>query len=315
MEKTARIYVAGHTGMVGSAIVRFLKQYGYRNIIKKTHRELDLTNQKKTEGFFKKEKPEYVFLAAAKVGGILANNNFKGEFIYENLMIQNNIIHFSFETGVKKLLFLGSACIYPRLAKQPIVEQELLTSSLESTNDSYAIAKIAGIKLCQSYYKQYGKNFISVMPNNLYGQNDNFDPETSHVIPGLVQKIHKAKICGKKDVEIWGSGNPLREFLHVDDLATAVIFVMNNLDAKELYAMGISHINVGSGDELSIKNLAVLIKEIIGFDGLLIFNKNKPDGTPRKLLNTSILNGMGWKSKIPLNKGLKDLYEWYKRNN
>jgi len=313
MEKSSKIYVAGHKGMVGSAIIRVLEKNGYSNIIKRTRRELNLINQEKTKLFFLKEKPDYVFVAAARVGGILANNTFKGQFLYENLVIQNNIIHYAHKVGVKKLLFLGSACIYPKLAKQPIKEQALLTGELEPTNEPYAIAKIAGIKLCQSYFEEYNENFISVMPNNLYGENDNFDLKTSHVVPALIRKMHSAKKNAKKDVEIWGSGDPLREFLHVDDLADAVVFLMINLEAKELYKMDIAHVNIGSGNELSIRQLAILISKIVGFKGNLIFNNNMLDGTMRKVLDTSVLNSLGWKPKIGLNDGLNSVYSWYKK--
>ena len=297
--------------MVGSAILRCLKSNGYKNIITKTHNELDLMDQENTKRFFFSEKPDYVFVAAAKVGGILANSIYKGQFLYENLSIQNNIIHYSHSVGVKKLLFLGSACIYPRLSDQPIKEEVLLSGVLEPTNEPYAIAKIAGIKLCQSYFEQYGDNYFSAMPNNLYGINDNFDLETSHVLPALIRKIHEAKVNAVDRVEIWGTGNPLREFLHVDDLAEAVIYLINNINAEELYKMGISHINIGSGDEISIKELAILIKNIIGFDGKLVFNTDKPDGMPRKLLDNTIINNFGWRSNIALAAGIKNVYSWY----
>ena len=297
--------------MVGSAILRYLKGNGYKNIITRAHDDLDLINQESTKRFFFSEKPEYVIIAAAKVGGILANNSFKGQFLYENLSIQNNIIHFSHKVRVRKLLFLGSACIYPRLSEQPIKEQELLSGLLEPTNEPYAIAKISGIKLCQSYYEQYGHNFISLMPNNLYGPNDNFDLSTSHVLPALIRKIHEGKVNSNNEVEIWGTGKPLREFLYVDDLASAAIFLIKNLDAEELYKMGISHINIGSGEEISIKELATLIKDVVGFDGKLIFNKNMPDGMPRKLLDNTIINNLGWKNKTSLKDGIKSVYNWF----
>tara|TARA_Y100000746_G_C15447223_1_gene425536 strand:+ start:645 stop:1553 length:909 start_codon:yes stop_codon:yes gene_type:complete len=297
--------------MVGSAILRYLKSDGYKNIITRSHDDLDLINQESTKRFFFSEKPEYVFIAAAKVGGILANNSFKGQFLYENLSIQNNIIHFSHKVRVKKLLFLGSACVYPRLSKQPIKEEALLSGLLEPTNEPYAIAKISGIKLCQSYYEQYGHNFISLMPNNLYGPNDNFDLSTSHVLPALIRKIHEAKINLNNEVEIWGTGKPLREFLYVDDLASAAIFLFKNLDAEELYKIGISHINIGSGEEISIKELATLIKDIVGFNGKLAFNKNMPDGMPRKLLDNTIIDNLGWKNKTSLKDGVKSVYDWF----
>ncbi len=314
MDFESKIYVAGHRGLVGSAIVRMLKQLKYSKIVTKTRRELDLRSEQKTRSFFKKEKPEYVIIAAAKVGGILANSSYPAEFLYDNLLIQNNLIHFSYKFGVKKLLFLGSACIYPKFATQPIKESELLTGQLEPTNQWYAIAKIAGIKLCQSYHQQYSKNFISIMPNNLYGPNDNFDLKTSHVLPALLRKFHDAKINSKKKVTIWGTGKPLREFLHVDDLADAAIFILQNIDSKDIYGLGISHVNVGSGEELSIKDLAAIISNIVGFSGDLEYDISKPDGTPRKLLDNSFLFGKGWYPKISLNEGIKNLYTWYKRS-
>ena len=300
--------------MVGSAIVRNLKGNGFNNLILRTHNELDLISQNEVLQFFNKEKPEVVFIAAATVGGIHANNTYRGQFLYENLMIQSNIIHAAHGNKVKKLMFLGSACIYPRNAPQPIKEEHLLTDKLEFTNEPYAIAKIAGIKLCENYYRQYGDNFISVMPNNLYGTNDNFDLENSHVLPALMRKFHEAKVNNEKTVEIWGTGNPNREFLHVDDLGDACVFLMNNLDAKELYSNDISHINIGSGEEVSIKELALLIKDVVGFKGDLAFNTEYPDGMPRKLLDISRLNNLGWKSEIKLNEGLKSVYGWYLKN-
>jgi len=297
--------------MVGSAIVRKLKSEGFNNYIVSTHKELDLIDQKMVIDFFKNAKPEFVFIAAAKVGGIHANNTYRGQFLYENLMIQNNLIHAAHEVGVKKLMFLGSACIYPRNAPQPIKEEHLLTDKLEFTNEPYAIAKIAGIKLCENYYRQYGDNFISVMPNNLYGSNDNFDLKNSHVLPALMKKVHEAKIHNSKQVEVWGSGSPLREFLHVDDLAVACLYLMNNIEADDLYNSGISHINIGSGEEVSIKELAIMIKNVVGYQGGLFFNSDYPDGTPRKLLDVSRLNAMGWESKIKLHAGLKSVYKWY----
>lgn len=311
MNKNEKIYVAGHTGMAGSAILRNLKKKGYNNFVLYPHKKLDLINQKDVFDFFFKEKPRYVFIAAGKVGGINANNNLRGQFIYENLMIQNNIIHASHEFNVKKLIFLGSACIYPRNSNQPIKEEYLLTGVLEPTNEPYAIAKIAGIKLCESYFRQYGNNFVSIMPNNLYGPNDNFDLEASHVIPALLQKIHKAKIQNSKIAEVWGSGLPKREFLHVDDFADACVFLMNNLDAKQLYGKNIAHINIGSGEEVSIKELAFIIKDIIGYKGDLYFNTSFPDGMPRKLLDINNLVSLGWKPKIDLNQGICSVYDWY----
>jgi len=300
--------------MVGSALVGFLKENGFNNILKKTHDELDLINQGHTRNFFDNEKPEYVFLAAAKVGGINANNKYRAQFLYENLMIQNNVIHCSHVNGVKKLIFLGSACIYPKFSKQPISEKELLTGALEKTNEPYAIAKISGIKLCQSYFEQYGNNFISIMPNNLYGPNDNFDLETSHVIPALIRKFHEAKMLQEDEVDVWGSGAPLREFIHVNDLVSAIFFTMQNINAIDIYSKDISHINIGSGEEISIKELAFLLKKIIGFQGNVNFNDSMPDGTPRKVLDISFFNESGWTSKIPLRHGLESLYSWYKEN-
>jgi len=300
--------------MVGSALLRFLKEKGYKNILKRTHSELDLINQKGTLEFFKSENPDYVFLLAAKVGGIQANDNYRGQFIYENLMIQNNVINSSYKYGVKKLIFVGSACIYPKLSKQPIVEKELLNGYLEETNEPYAIAKIAGIKLCQSYFEQYQSNFISLMPNNLYGPNDNFDLDTSHVIPALIRKFHEAKLFSKDEVFVWGTGKPKREFVHVDDFANAMIFTMKNIDANEVYDIGISHINVSSGEEISIRELAFLIKNIVGFQGNVTFDHSMPDGAPRKVLDGTFLNQVNCTSKIRLKNGLKSLYSWYKEN-
>ena len=312
MDKNFKIFVAGHSGMVGSAIVKNLLKNGYKNIIKKNHKELDLINQKETEEFFQLEKPECVILAAAKVGGILANNNYRGQFIYENLSIQNNVIHYSHKFKVKKLLFLGSACIYPKLAIQPMNEKELLSGYLEYTNEPYAIAKIAGIKLCESYFKQYNDDFFSIMPNNLYGENDNFNIETSHVIPALINKIHKAKSNSENHVEIWGTGSPIREFMHVKDLAEAAVFVLKNLSASKLYGDGVSHINVGTGEEITIKSLAQMIKKIVGFTGSLVFNQDMPDGVPRKFLDASYIRSLGWSPKIDLEDGLKRTYKFYK---
>ena len=300
--------------MVGSALLKFLNEERYENILKSTHSELDLINQKETLEFFKSENPEYVFLLAAKVGGINANSKYRGQFIYENLMIQNNVIHSSHLCGVKKLILLGSACIYPKFSKQPIPEKELLNGYLEKTNEPYAIAKIAGIKLCQSYFDQYEDNFISLMPNNLFGPNDNFDLETSHVIPALIRKFHEAKILFKDEVSIWGTGTPQREFIHVDDLVDVLIFAMKNINAKEIYHNNISHINVSSGEEVSIRELAFLIKMIVGYEGEVKFDNSMPDGTPRKILDGSFLNQIGWTSKIDLKNGLESLYSWYSDN-
>jgi len=307
MEKESKIYVAGHTGMVGSAIVRKLKAEGYTNLLLRTHRELDLLDQQAVKKFFENERPEYVFMAAARVGGILANNTYRTQFIYENLQIQNNVIHQAYLCGVKKLLFLGSSCIYPRLAPQPIKEEYLLTGPLESTNEPYAIAKIAGIKMCQAYNAQYGKKFISAMPTNLYGPNDNFDLRNSHVLPALLRKFHEAKIGAQPQVEIWGTGAPLREFLHVDDLADACLFLMENYDGDEM-------VNIGVGKEISIRELAELIREIVGYRGDLVFNTAKPDGTPRKLLDISRLTALGWSARTGLREGIARTYDWYVEN-
>lgn len=298
MEKSAKVYVAGHRGMVGSAIVRKLQEEGYTNLVYRSSNELDLRNQTAAERFFLQEKPDYVFLAAAKVGGILANNSFRADFIYENLMIEANIIHQSYLNQVKKLIFLGSSCIYPKLAPQPLKESYLLSGYLEDTNEPYAIAKIAGIKLCESYRRQHGCDFISAMPTNLYGPNDNYDLSNSHVIPALVRKFVNAKKNNESHVEIWGSGKPLREFLHVDDLADACIFLMENYSDLEF-------VNVGSGSEISIENLAQLIKELTGFKGELKFDGSKPDGTPRKLMSNEKLASMNWTPRISLREGLK----------
>ena len=304
MKKTSRIYVAGHRGMVGSAIVRKLQQTGHTNLILKTHKELDLTRQLEVENFFNEEKPEYVFLAAAKVGGIHANNTYRADFIYNNLMIESNIINSSWKFGVKKLLFLGSSCIYPKLSPQPLKEEYLLSNYLEKTNEPYAIAKISGIKLCESYNIQYGTNFISGMPTNLYGPNDNYDLNNSHVLPALISKFHDAKASSRSEVEVWGSGTPLREFLHVDDLVDACYFLMENYNDNEI-------VNIGSGREITIKDLANLISEIVGFEGKIVFNTEKPDGTPRKLLDVSKLKKLGWSSKISLEEGITSVYREY----
>jgi len=304
MEKESRIYVAGHTGLVGSAIIRKLKNDGYKNLIIKTIDELDLMDSVKIKDFFEKEKPEYVFNAAAKVGGINANNTRKAEFIYENLTIQNNIIHNSYLNKVKKLLFLGSSCIYPKLCKQPIKEEYFLSGYLEETNNAYAIAKIAGIIMCQSYNQQYGTNYISVMPTNLYGQNDNFNLENSHVLPALIRKFHEAKINNLSEVVVWGTGKVKREFLLVDDLADGVVYLMNNYNESDI-------INIGVGEDITIKDLALLIKNIVGYEGEIIFDSSKPDGTPQKLLDVSRLNNIGWKAKTGLEDGLKQTYRWF----
>ena len=302
MDKQAKIYIAGHLGMVGSGIHRNLNAQGYNNFVFRSIDELDLTNQKAVADFFALEKPEYVILAAAKVGGILANSTYRAQFIYENLMIQNNIIHQSYVHGVKKLLFLGSSCIYPKFAPQPMKEEHLLTGTLEETNEPYAIAKIAGIKMCEAYRDQYGCNFISVMPTNLYGPNDNFDLKNSHVLPALIRKFHEAKINNSPFVEIWGTGSPKREFLHVNDMAAACVYLMQNYNEK-------GFVNIGCGEDISIKDLALLVKKIVGFEGELQFDSSKPDGTPRKLLDVSRLNATGWKPTISLEDGIRSVYE------
>lgn len=348
MNKNSKIYVAGHRGLVGSAIVKNLQLKGYTNLVYRTHKELDLTNQKAVEEFFEKEKPEYVILAAAKVGGIIANNTYRADFIYENLAIQNNVIHQSYVHGVKKLLFLGSTCIYPKNAPQPMSEDCLLTSPLEYTNEPYAIAKIAGIKMCESYNIQYGTNFISVMPTNLYGPNDNFDLEKSHVLPALIRKVYLAKLLNennieavlkdlnlntlekannylkkfgvtKDSVEIWGTGKPRREFLYSEDMADACVFLLENRDFIDTYTPNTkeiknSHINIGTGKDISIKELAELIKEIVGFKGRLNFNIEKPDGTMIKLTDPSKLHSLGWKHKVELKEGIETMFNWYLEN-
>ncbi len=302
MEKSAKIYVAGHNGMVGSAIVRKLVEKGYENIITRNSKELDLRNQQLVADFFAAEQPEYVFLAAAKVGGIIANNTYRADFIYENLAIQNNIIHQSYLTGVKKLLFLGSSCIYPKMAPQPIKEEYLLTGLLEETNEPYAIAKIAGIKMCDAYRAQYGCNFISVMPTNLYGYNDNYHPQNSHVLPAMIRRFHEAKLNHAETVVIWGTGTPRREFLFADDLAEACYYLINNYNEPE-------PINAGTGVDISIKDLALLVKSIIGFEGKIEFDLTKPDGAPRKLMDVSRLHDAGWKHSINIDEGIKLAYE------
>lgn len=304
MKKNAKIFVAGHRGMVGSAIYRKLQTEGYQNIITKTSKELDLRNQQAVADFFAATQPDYVFLAAAKVGGIVANNTYRADFLYENLAIQNNVIHQSYLNGVTKLMFLGSSCIYPKLAPQPLKEDYLLTGTLEPTNEPYAIAKIAGIKMCDAYRDQYGCNFISVMPTNLYGLNDNYHPENSHVLPALIRKFDEAKNNGSKEVIIWGTGSPMREFLFADDLADACYFLMENYNEPNL-------INIGTGEDLTIKDLALAVKETVGFEGALVFDTSKPDGTPRKLMDVSKLHHLGWKHKVELQEGLKLAYQDY----
>lgn len=307
MNKDSKIYVAGHRGLVGSAIVRNLQSKGYTNIIHRSFEELDLTNQADVQTFFKEEQPEYIFLAAAKVGGIHANNTYPAEFIYDNLMIQNNVIKAAHDFNSKKLLFLGSTCIYPKMAPQPIREEYLLTGALEETNEAYAIAKIAGLEMCKFFKKQYGDNFISCMPTNLYGPNDNFDLKSSHVLPALIRKFHEAKVNGSNTVEVWGTGTPLREFIYVDDMADACVFLMENYDGEQ-------HVNIGTGEEVSIRELAETVKEIVGFEGDLVFNTDMPDGTTRKLTTVDKLHGLGWKHKVSLNEGIKLAYNWFLDN-
>jgi len=302
MQKNSKIYVAGHRGLVGSAIVRKLQKEGYENLLLRTSSEVDLRNQQAVKDFFEAEKPEYVFMAAAKVGGINANNVYPADFIYDNLCIQNNVIHESYRNGVKKLLFLGSSCIYPKNAEQPIKEAYLLSGYLEPTNDAYAIAKIAGIKMCQSYHKQYGCNFISAMPTNLYGPGDNYDLKNSHVLPALLRKFHEAKLNGEPTVTVWGTGKPRREFLHADDLADACLFLMNHYDSPEI-------INIGVGKDISIGEMAQMIKNITGYEGTIVFDTSMPDGTFRKLLDVSKLNGLGWEAKIGFEEGVEATYQ------
>lgn len=302
MEKSSKIYIAGHRGMVGSAIHRKLISEGYTNIITRTSKELDLRNQTLVDAFFQTEQPEYVFLAAAKVGGIMANNTYRADFLYENLQLQNNVIHAAYANKVKKLMFLGSSCIYPKLAPQPLKEEYLLTGTLEPTNEPYAIAKIAGIKMCEAYRAQYGCNFISVMPTNLYGINDNYHPENSHVLPALIRRFHEAKVNNTDHVEIWGTGSPLREFMYSDDLADACYFLMMNYNESDF-------VNIGTGHDLSIKDLANLVKQVLGYEGAITFDTSKPDGTPRKLMDVSKLHSLGWKHKTELAEGIEMAYE------
>jgi len=307
MKKESKIYVAGHRGLVGSAIVRRLREGGYSNLVTRTSRELDLREQAGVREFFERERPEYVFLAAAKVGGILANDTWPADFLYQNLMIEANVIESARLSGVKKLLFLGSTCIYPRMAPQPLKEEYLLTGPLESTNEWYAVAKIAGIKLCQACQRQYGSKFISAMPTNLYGPEDNFDLESSHVMPALIRKFHEAKINRASSVTVWGTGKPLREFLHVDDCAAACLFLMQHYDGEEI-------VNIGVGEDLSIAELAELVSKVVGFAGKIIYDSGKPDGTPRKLVDVTRINGLGWRAGIPLEVGVRTTYEWFLEN-
>lgn len=307
MKKTSKIYIAGHRGMVGSAIVRKLQQEGYTNIITRTSQELDLRNQYAVEEFFKTEQPEYVFLAAAKVGGILANNTYRAEFIYDNLMIQTNVIHFAYKYNAQKLLFLGSSCIYPKHAPQPMKEEYLLSGYLEPTNEPYAIAKITGIKMCEAYRSQYNCNFISVMPSNLYGPKDNYDLHNSHVLPALIRKFHEAKINQLPEVIVWGTGKPRRELMHVDDLADACLFLMQNYNGSQF-------VNIGTGKDITIAELAMLVKKIVGYEGKIVFDTTKPDGTPRKLLDSTYLHSLGWQHKIELEEGIRMTYQDFLEN-
>lgn len=312
--KEKKIYLAGHTGMVGSAIKRELEKNRYKNLLIKDFPGLDLIRQEQTEKLFKDEKPDIVIVAAARVGGILANNTYRADFIYDNLMIESNIINSAYKNNVEKLIFLGSSCIYPKLAPQPLKEEYLLSDYLEFTNEPYAIAKIAGIKLCENYYRQHGCNFYSIMPTNMYGAFDNFNLKTSHVLPALIRKFHEAKTNNEKSVTIWGTGKPKREFLYVDDLADAMIFLIENIDAKDLYENGISHLNIGTGKDLSINELAELIADVTGFKGNIVHDTSKPDGTPRKLMDVSRINAIGWKYKTDLRDGLVKTYNWFKQN-
>lgn len=307
MDYDSKIYIPGHRGMAGSAIKRTLESRGYTNIITRTHPELDLTNQQAVNDFFETQRPEYVFLAAAKVGGILVNSTHPAEFIYENLMIEANVIHAAYTYGVKKLLFLGSSCIYPRLAPQPLKEEYLLTGELEVTNEAYAVAKIAGIRMCKHYNQQYGMNFIPVMPTNLYGPNDNYDPETSHAMAALIHKFYEAKRNSAPQVTVWGTGTPRREFLYVDDMADACVYLMENYDASDIGEF----VNIGVGEDLTIRELAELIGEIVGYEGDIMYDTTKPDGTPQKLLDVNKLHGLGWKARISLRDGIRQAYEWY----
>jgi GDP-L-fucose synthase len=320
MNKYKRLYIAGHTGMVGSAITRKYQSEGYTNIITRDFPGFDLTSQKEVDDFFKLEKPELVIVAAAKVGGILANNTYRAEFLYDNLMIEANLIHSAHKYGVEKLLFLGSSCIYPKMAPQPLKEEYLLSDYLEYTNEPYAVAKIAGIKLCESYYKQYGSNFFSIMPTNMYGPFDNYNLETSHVLPALIRKVHEAKLFQSSNqpiaqsVEVWGTGTPKREFLYVEDLADAIYYLMDKVNAKDLYDNNLTHINIGTGEDLTIAELVETIKKVIGFEGTIKYDTTKPDGTPRKLMDVSRLHNLGWKHTTSLEEGIQKAYKWFVKN-
>jgi len=312
--KKHKIYLAGHNGMVGSAIRRELEKSGYGNLLYRDLSELDLTRQADVENFFKKERPQVIIIAAAKVGGILANNTYRAEFIYDNLMIESNLIHAAHKNSVEKLIFLGSSCIYPKLAPQPLKEEYLLSDYLEFTNEPYAIAKIAGIKMCENYFRQYGSNFYSAMPTNLYGPHDNFNLETSHVLPALIRKFHEAKTGNKKEVVLWGTGKPKREFLYVEDLAEAIRFLLENVEAKNIYQNNISQINVGTGEDLTIDELAIMVSETVGYKGEITYDSSKPDGTPRKLMDVSRINNLGWKYKTSLKEGIEKSYNWFLKN-
>ena len=312
--KSKKIYIAGHKGMVGSAITRRLEKNGYKNLLFRELSELNLIKQSEVDKFFSEEKPEIAIIAAAKVGGILANNTYRAEFIYDNLMIESNVINAAHENGVEKLIFLGSSCIYPKLAPQPLKEEYLLSDYLEFTNEPYAVAKIAGIKLCENYYRQYGDNFISAMPTNLFGYNDNFNLQTSHVLPALIRKFHEAKTKNLPAVTLWGTGKPKREFLFVDDLAEAILFLMEKVNAKDLYDNGISQINIGTGEDLTIEELANIISKVVGFNGSITYDTAKPDGTPRKLMDVSRIHSLGWKHKTSLVDGISLTYEWFLKN-
>ncbi|NOX18573.1 MAG: GDP-L-fucose synthase [Chlorobi bacterium] len=309
-----KIYIAGHDGMVGSALMRKFQSSGGGNIVTRTLSELNLTRQKETEDFFERERPEVVIVAAARVGGILANNTYRAEFIYDNLMIEANIIHSAKKYGAEKLIFLGSSCIYPKFAPQPMKEEYLLTGELEYTNEPYAIAKISGIKLCENYYKQYGSNFYSVMPTNLYGPFDNFNLKSSHVLPAMIRKFHEAKENNSESVVIWGTGKPMREFLYVDDLADAVFYLSDKINAADLYDKNITHINIGTGADVTIAELAETVKSVVGFEGNIVYDASKPDGTPRKLLDVSLLRKLGWKHKVELREGIEKIYKWFIEN-
>jgi GDP-L-fucose synthase len=309
-----RIYIAGHGGMVGSSVLRTLRTNGCANLLTRELHELDLTRQQDVEKFFESEKPELVIVAAARVGGIYANNTYRAEFIYQNLMIEANVIHCAHLSGVRKLIFLGSSCIYPKLAPQPLKEEYLLTSELEFTNEPYAIAKIAGIKMCENYYRQYGDNFYSVMPTNMYGPFDNYDLRTSHVFPALIRKIHEAKIRGEKSIEVWGTGGAYREFMYVDDLSEALLFLLGAIDAKDLYENGIVHLNIGTGEDLTISELVRVMSDVIGYPVDILYDSSKPDGTPRKIMDVSRMHALGWKHQVALQEGIRKSYEWFLEN-